>query len=99
MKYLVLQLFRDKETSVKHFVGTTYETFDENRAKELQNKGFIGEEIPNNDEPAEEKSKQVEDVITHVGGGYYELPNGEKIKGKEAAQKALMELENETKVN
>ena len=25
----------------------------------------------------------------HVGGGYYELPNGERVKGKEAAEEAL----------
>lgn len=28
----------------------------------------------------------------HTGGGYYELPNGEKVRGKEAATKALNEL-------
>ncbi|PDY18268.1 hypothetical protein COM83_25930, partial [Bacillus cereus] len=28
----------------------------------------------------------------HVGGGYYELPNGEKIKGKDAALEALKQL-------
>jgi hypothetical protein len=31
----------------------------------------------------------------HTGGGYYELSNGEKVKGKEAAEKA----ENELKVD
>ena len=36
----------------------------------------------------------VEKAITesepkHVGGGYYELPNGEKVKGKQAAEEAL----------
>lgn len=28
----------------------------------------------------------------HVGGGYYELPNGEKVRGKEAAQLKLNEM-------
>ena len=28
----------------------------------------------------------------HVGGGYYELPNGEKVRGKEAAQLKLDEM-------
>ncbi len=27
-----------------------------------------------------------EDAVKHVGGGWYELPNGERISGKEAAQ-------------
>lgn len=31
----------------------------------------------------------------HTGGGYYELSNGEKVKGKDAAEKA----ENELKVD
>jgi hypothetical protein len=29
----------------------------------------------------------------HVGGGYYELPNGDKVRGKEKAEEALKELE------
>ena len=29
--------------------------------------------------------------MNHVGGGYYELPNGERIKGKDKAEKALAE--------
>ncbi|EOR25013.1 hypothetical protein A499_06415 [Niallia nealsonii AAU1] len=34
-----------------------------------------------------------EDVFPkHTGGGYYELSNGEKVKGKEAAEKAEDEL-------
>jgi len=28
------------------------------------------------------------DFPKHTGGGYYELSNGEKVKGKEAAEKA-----------
>jgi len=27
----------------------------------------------------------------HVGGGYYALPNGERVKGKEDAYKAMQE--------
>lgn len=29
----------------------------------------------------------------HIGGGYFELSNGEKVKGKEVAEKAENELE------
>lgn len=43
------------------------------------------------------KVKEMEDPgetgdLKHLGGGYYELPNGEKVKGKENAQVALAEL-------
>lgn len=31
----------------------------------------------------------------HTGGGYYELSNGEKVKGKEAAEKAENALKGE----
>ena len=27
--------------------------------------------------------------VVNVGGGYFELPNGERVKGKEKAEKAL----------
>lgn len=34
----------------------------------------------------EDEIEGLNDVSTyHVGGGYYELPNGEKVRGKEAA--------------
>jgi len=44
----------------------------------------------------EKVEEDEEDVFPkHTGGGYYELSNGEKVKGKEAAEKA----ENELKVD
>lgn len=44
------------------------------------------EEPPTPPEPPQEPE------LNHVGGGYYLLPNGEKIKGKEAALEALKAL-------
>lgn len=38
------------------------------------------------------KTKIVTPEIKHTGGGWYELPNGQKVQGKEAAEKALKEL-------
>lgn len=41
----------------------------------------------------EQPTGDLNDVSTyHVGGGYYELPNGEKVRGKEAAQLKLNEM-------
>jgi len=38
----------------------------------------------------EQQTDASQDVsVYHVGGGYYELPNGEKVRGKEAAQAVL----------
>jgi hypothetical protein len=45
-------------------------------------------------EKVEEEQKE-EVFPKRTGGGYYELSNGEKVKGKEAAEKA----ENELKVD
>jgi len=38
------------------------------------------------------KTKIVTPEIKHTGGGWYELPDGSKVKGKEAAEKALKEM-------
>lgn len=42
----------------------------------------------------EEEKVEAEEWPKHVGGGYYELPNGEKVKGKKEALKKLEELNN-----
>lgn len=81
MNYKVLKTFKDKETLEKYLVDSEYETDSEKRAVELQKQGFIGEEV------VEETQR-----MKHLGGGYYELPNGEKVKGKEAALNRLNEL-------
>lgn len=41
MKYNVLKPFRDKNTKKRYKKNDLYETKDENRAAELQEKGFI----------------------------------------------------------
>ena len=38
------------------------------------------------------QTKVITPEIKHTGGGWYELPNGRKVQGKEAAEKALKEL-------
>jgi len=38
------------------------------------------------------ETKVVTPQIKHTGGGWYELPDGSKVKGKEAAEKALKEM-------
>ena len=45
---------------------------------------LVNEEVVNN-----------EGTVKHVGGGYFELPNGEKVKGKELALEKLNELNKE----
>lgn len=41
---------------------------------------------------ADEASERVEAAV-HVGGGYYELPNGERVQGKDEADARLAQLQ------
>jgi hypothetical protein len=70
---------------------------DDKEAEQLVNGGYA-EYVDPVEEPKQETSDQKEESsITvddyHTGGGYYELPNGEKVRGKENALEALKELE------
>ncbi|RSL32663.1 hypothetical protein D7Z54_14535 [Salibacterium salarium] len=88
-KHEVIKPFRDKNDPKKkrYAKGKTFEG-DEKRIAELVEKGFVSpkpiEEQSQKKPPDESKTEDVK----HVGGGYYELPNGEKVKGKEEALKA-----------
>lgn len=44
---------------------------------------------PKEKEIQEDHEDDPDSLLNHVGGGYYELPNGDRIKGKEKAEKAL----------
>jgi hypothetical protein len=84
-EYAVVTAFRDKFSDIHYSVGDSYKTGDLERIEFLQEEGFLDKEQIVGYEP------EVTDMV-HVGGGYYELPNGEKIKGKEAALEALKEI-------
>jgi hypothetical protein len=84
--YKVVIPFRDKETLDLFGVGDSYYTEDPERAKHLQQEGYLGEEVQVDSE---------EDWPKHVGGGHYELPDGNKVKGKDNALKALADLNKE----
>ena len=69
--------------------------YDENevKAKELVN-GFYAVYVDESEKVikrTEDKTDNLE--LNYLGGGYYELPNGEKVKGKAAALEALKALE------
>ena len=77
----VIKRFKEKYENDKIYEkGDPYTYEDEERIAFLIEKGYLQKR--NNPTKVEEKLK-------HTGGGWYELPNGEKIKGKEAALKAL----------
>ncbi|MDQ0340265.1 hypothetical protein J2S00_003070 [Caldalkalibacillus uzonensis] len=74
----VLKTFRCKVTKKIYRAGSVY---DGERAEELQALGFVEVHEPEPEWPK------------HIGGGKYELSNGETVKGKQAAFTAQAELD------
>lgn len=86
-KYEVKEEFIDKNTREYFAVGAVYVTDSKERATELQEGGFLGEKV---------EETELDTRLKHTGGGYYELPNGEKIRGKDNAVEALKKLDEAT---
>ncbi|WP_335871954.1 hypothetical protein [Bacillus sp. 2205SS5-2] len=76
--YEVIKRFKDKYSNESFNVGTMYISDDEDRVEELHGKGYL--------------SVEQDTLIKHVGGGYYVLSNGEKVRGKEKALEALKDV-------
>lgn len=55
----------------------------------LADANLVDKEVPNKENSLEKPFEP-----EHIGGGYYQLSNGEKVKGKDAAVKAELELSN-----
>ena len=101
MRYPVIKKFKDKYTGESYNPGKIITLTDENRIANLQMRKLIGEcidkpEPPKTEEtPTEQatndlKEPQEESIEPkHVGGGYYELPDGTRVKGKQAALEAM----------
>lgn len=80
MNYEVVNNFYDKTDNGKRYSkGDFYSHEDDDRIALLVDKGFI----------KKTQKESPEEKINHVGGGYYELPNGERVRGKEEALSAL----------
>lgn len=85
-KFNVIADFIDKETGSLIKAGDVFEADDE-RAEQLKEKQLIGKEAQDQQDDDPDL-----DGLKKRGGGYYELPNGEKVKGKENALEALKAL-------
>lgn len=90
----VTRAFKCKETGIHYAVGSNYSTSDDERITALQKSGFLllgaSEEVS--------KDPDVE-YPRHVGGGTFELSNGEKVKGKEVAVDAQKLLDGQGDAN
>lgn len=88
----VIREFVDKDTQKFHRLNSEYRSKDLKRMNLLAEKGYIVFEAP--EESTEEASDREESVeMEHVGGGIYELPNGQRVRGKAAALEALKALQ------
>lgn len=107
MVYKVIENFFDAEDNKRLYeVGQTYPRAgfeaSQERIDYLSNKNgdfkkpFIkieeDREASKNVEPGEVETDDKDEFPKHTGGGYYELSNGEKVKGKKEAEKAEADL-------
>jgi hypothetical protein len=67
-----------------NFTAGRWSWITDDTAKEYEKSGYGREWNPDKKEP--------ESYPAHVGGGWYELSNGEKVKGKEEAELKESEL-------
>lgn len=75
-KYVVIAEYEDSIEGTRKKAGDVID-IDDARAKVLANIGVIAADEPD------------ESGLIHLGGGYYQLPNGEKVRGKQNALDAL----------
>jgi hypothetical protein len=80
MERKVINNFRDKESKKIYRKGDSYTHNDAERIAFLVDKGFLEKDETVTDENEYPK---------HTGGGWYELPDGQKIQGKEEALAAM----------
>ncbi|MFE3978703.1 MULTISPECIES: hypothetical protein [unclassified Priestia] len=91
-KSTVLKAFKDKDTGRHYGIGGFFSSEDAERVAYLGDLGFVSKEVKEiKPEPVEVKQKETADKppFKHVGGGWYELANGERVKGKQKALEAI----------
>ncbi|WP_017726763.1 hypothetical protein [Halalkalibacterium ligniniphilum] len=100
-KLKVVAPFRDKLDSEKEYsVGDFYEHENADRVAFLVERGFLEEKSkqpPHGEGKSEgekdQKTDDPPDELKELGSGWYELPNGEKVQGKDKAMEALAAIE------
>jgi hypothetical protein len=90
----VINSFIDKYTRVRYDKGSAYMSDDMERIEMLRAAGYILESCSPivNPENVEYNVVPEEYKLKHIGAGYYLLPDGSKVRGKDKALKKLDEL-------
>ncbi|WLR53556.1 hypothetical protein LC048_13590 [Mesobacillus subterraneus] len=83
MSKKVIKRFQDKETKEVYFRGDLYENDNSDRVAFLVEKGYL----------ASADVQEGAEFPKHTGGGWYELSNGEKVKGKKEASATEKDLQ------
>lgn len=107
-KYLVKTTFYDRLNNMQLVrEGELHSPPTQERAQQLIDGGYL-DPTPIDDPPestpgtappptspgsTDDPANGLPEGLTHMGGGYYELPNGEKVRGKEKAIEALAALQ------
>ncbi|MEY8559596.1 hypothetical protein AALF85_02635 [Jeotgalicoccus halotolerans] len=87
----VVKSFTGKKEKQDYIRGHKFKG-NEKRVKELTDAGYLEKvDIPKVEAAVPDNNVETADQLKHVGGGYYELPNGERVQGEENAKKALAE--------
>lgn len=90
--YKVLKLFRDKDSRERFEVNSFYESDNQERVSYLAKEGYIEAEETSQKEVQEANlSADFDSNVKHTGGGWYQLPNGEKVQGRDEAIAAYEE--------
>lgn len=83
-KYKVIAKFNDLELGRARDVGETMDPDDERAERLLAAKVIRA--------LREGEGDNTDGELVHLGGGFYQLPNGEKVRGKDKALEALAQL-------
>ncbi|WP_228307289.1 hypothetical protein [Priestia sp. J2] len=90
-KSTVLKAFKDKDTGRHYGIGGFFSSEDSERVAYLGDLGFVDKEVKEIEPVVETKQKETADKppFKHVGGGWYELADGSRVKGKQKALEAI----------
>ncbi|MCM3143047.1 hypothetical protein [Brevibacillus sp. MER 51] len=91
-KFHVTSDFIDIDTDELVKAGDIIEA-DDDRAEQLREKQVIGREVQEQEQQDDDSDL---DGLKKLAGGYYQLPNGDKVRGKENAIEALKALNADT---
>lgn len=86
-EYTVIAEFKDAETGNRLKPGDTISA-DDDRVERLKAADVIGKEVTSGT-----SNDPDENGLISLGGGYYQLPNGDKVQGKDKALEALKDLD------